>query len=418
MSGASYQILAEGGRARLGIPEGAFPRGGRILLRALAPVQSQALLGQALSPLPVYLLELDPRPEKPLALSLELPPPASSAFPDPRLLALWRQEGEGWRPAGGRLWRDEGGGARVQGFIRLPGRYALLHFPLPFPDLRGHWAEEEVELLLSRGVVEPGAGFEPQRPITRAELAALLSRALLSDGRRAGESLPPLSPFRDVPEGAWFREHVAVAAAHGLLRGEGERFRPQDPLSRQELAVALSRFPGVEALGSPPPSPFPDEAQAGEWARSALQAARARGILRGDPDGLMRPRSPVTRAEAAVALARLLDRIGYFEELTEVQGKLERAFGQGATYELLLPDQRRWTLLPAGPDVEALFRPGVGGSFTLRGYLFPREGGALLRVTQVTAYQPPRGKLAPAEENPPRPSPRPSRRRRRVPDDD
>lgn len=426
VSGAAYQILAEGGKARLEIPEGAFPRGGRILFRAFAPVQSAALADRALAPLPVYLLELDPQPQKPLVLTLELTWLRDSPESDPRLFALWRQTGEKWQPAGGRLWRDEGGGARWKAYVRASGRYGLLRPPLPFQDLWGHWAEKAVDLLHSRGIVTgEGPRFEPERPLTRAELAALIARTLLCDDRRSGESLPPLPPFRDVPERAWFREHVALLVSHGIIKGEGDRFRPQDPVSRQELAVVLSRFPGVEALGNPPPSPFPDQSQAGEWARPALESARARGILRGDPDGLLRPRSPVTRAEAAVALARLLDRIGYFEELTEAQGRLEQALGQGAAWELLLPDQRRWTLLPAGPDVESLFRQGAGGSFSLRGYLLPREEGVIIRVTQVAAWTsglksspsvPSR--VAQEERSSSPPASRPSKKRRRIPADD
>lgn len=46
----------------------------------------------------------------------------------------------------------------------------------------------------------------------------------------------------------------------------------------------------------------------GHWAQSFIQEVAQAGLLKGDPDGKFRPDDPVTRAELAVVLSRLLKR--------------------------------------------------------------------------------------------------------------
>lgn len=44
---------------------------------------------------------------------------------------------------------------------------------------------------------------------------------------------------------------------------------------------------------------------AGHWAEAAIEAVKAAGLMQGDPDGRFRPNDPVTRAELATVIARL-----------------------------------------------------------------------------------------------------------------
>ncbi len=50
---------------------------------------------------------------------------------------------------------------------------------------------------------------------------------------------------------------------------------------------------------------FQDEAQIPAWAKEAVEEAAEKGLMVGDPDGKFRPNDPITRAELAVILSRL-----------------------------------------------------------------------------------------------------------------
>lgn len=53
---------------------------------------------------------------------------------------------------------------------------------------------------------------------------------------------------------------------------------------------------------------YVDESEVSSWARSAVRAVTGAGLMQGDDLGRFRPRDPVTRQELAVVLDRLLDR--------------------------------------------------------------------------------------------------------------
>ena len=77
-------------------------------------------------------------------------------------------------------------------------------------------------------------GFKsPNALMTRAELAAVMVKALPAEARTSGAALS----FRDVPSGAPYARAVEVLSASGIIRGDGGLFRPDAPLKRSELAV-------------------------------------------------------------------------------------------------------------------------------------------------------------------------------------
>jgi hypothetical protein len=233
----------------------------------------------------------------PALVRLELPPgaPASGLFVaefDPGLRA--------WLPVPTAVQ-----GATLVGSVdRLAGVAAAL-FPAvaAFPDVAGTWAEGPVLALESLGVLssQEGGGFRPQAPISRAGFAALLARGLHLAPAPPGE----LSLFTDaaaVPPPA--APDVAAAVAAGLLRGDGAgELDPTGPVTRAEAAVMAARVTGLAPAAAPA---FSDAALIPPWAAAAVGAAAQAGLLAGYPDGTFRPLQPLTRAEAAALVLRLL----------------------------------------------------------------------------------------------------------------
>lgn len=188
--------------------------------------------------------------------------------------------------------------------------FALLAAPdLALPvDLRGHWAEADVYKLVSIGAVTgfPDGAFRPDRLVTRAELAVMLTRAL---------RIPPADaapPFRDAVPG-WAAGYLAAAVQRGLIGGyEDGTFRPDEPVTREAAAAILVRALPEAALrdgaGPLPPGPetFTDAGDISAWAAESVALAVRYGLITGFADGTFRPQDPTTRAQAAVLIARLL----------------------------------------------------------------------------------------------------------------
>lgn len=210
----------------------------------------------------------------------------------------------GWEYVGGDVDRASG---TVRARVAHLSVYGLFSADPRFPDLAGHWARDDVEVLAARRVVRGDAAgrFAPDRPVTRAEFAALLVRALgiPGSGRAA---------FADVSASAWYGGAVAAAAAAGVVRGDGARFRPEDPVTRQEAALMLARARDVG--GAAPAggvlSRFRDAGRVAPWAAAGVAAAVREGLMNGRGPGEFAPLARTTRAEAAALLKRLLSRSG------------------------------------------------------------------------------------------------------------
>ena len=73
------------------------------------------------------------------------------------------------------------------------------------------------------------------------------------------------------------------------------------------IAGAITEYFGVAAQPEPKPAPMTD--YAGHWAETTIEKVKILGLMSGDPDGKFRPDDPVTRAELATALLLLHQRL-------------------------------------------------------------------------------------------------------------
>lgn len=147
-----------------------------------------------------------------------------------------------------------------------------------------------------------GQSFAPNRAVTRAELAALLNQ--LSEPSAAAPAATGAS-FRDLPQTSWAASAVArVTEAGWMSGGADDFFRPNDALTRGELAVVLARWKQIQAGGRS--ASFTDSIPA--WAAEAVDSAEREGWIKGYTDGSFRAGQSVTRAEAITILNRATGR--------------------------------------------------------------------------------------------------------------
>ncbi|MDO5095886.1 MAG: IdeS/Mac family cysteine endopeptidase [Peptostreptococcaceae bacterium] len=170
-------------------------------------------------------------------------------------------------------------------------------------DIKGHWAEANIAAMQSQGYIGgySDGNFHPDKQITRAEFVAALNKILGLSGD--GEL-----HFSDVKANDWFAKELAVALKHGYIGGyEDGTFRPNQPVSRIEAAVMISRANRLSEKYDASPSDlkeFKDNGSIPNWAKGELAVVVKSGIMRGKLEKFFQGNSKITRAEAVVSLSR------------------------------------------------------------------------------------------------------------------
>lgn len=194
------------------------------------------------------------------------------------------------------------------------------------------WAEPVANRMNGLGLLEgypdpanPTALVRPagiNRTITRAELTAFVARILglapgdthlyptityLSDMENNAILRAKYSDADEIP--AWARPYVAAMTSAGLVNGKGDRFAPNDKMTRIEAAVLISNaLRDVPGFGHPADlSIYTDADLIPAWAVGQV----AEGTIGGYPDGSLRPNQPINRAESMVLLLKLLRGLGW-----------------------------------------------------------------------------------------------------------
>lgn len=108
-----------------------------------------------------------------------------------------------------------------------------------------------------------GQTFGPGNQITRAEMAAVLSRAAAMEGRIRQDSD---KSFSDVDGDAWYANAVQQAVGYGLIHGYDDgTFRPEQYITRAETVVMVNRMLPRDYKTAPTLQkencPFPDVAK-------------------------------------------------------------------------------------------------------------------------------------------------------------
>ncbi|WP_158289495.1 S-layer homology domain-containing protein [Paenibacillus flagellatus] len=206
---------------------------------------------------------------------------------------------------------QEGGTYQAKVNSLTNSAYAVVWHPVEFADVASHWAKDAVNDIGSR-MIANGTGegtFAPDREVTRAEFAAILARGL---------GLKPQSgtnSFADVKAGDWYEGAVEAAYAYGLIGGfEDGTFRAEESITREQAMTIVARAMGITGLDAKSSSAssglrleaYADADNVAEWARSAAADCLQAGLVNGRSADELAPQGPMTRAEVAVIVQRLL----------------------------------------------------------------------------------------------------------------
>lgn len=163
-----------------------------------------------------------------------------------------------------------------------------------FSDMQGfEWANEAVKALYDEKIIS-GVGedkFEPSREVTREEFVKMLAEAF-----KIPQSDEKIN-FFDVSESDWFAPYVSAAAASGMVNGiSDELFGTGKSITRADMAVMAYRAAGLSKADG---KTFADDGEIPDYAKEAVYALNAAGIISGTGDNKFSPAASANRAEAA-----------------------------------------------------------------------------------------------------------------------
>jgi len=176
-------------------------------------------------------------------------------------------------------------------------------------DVSTSWAEPFIRVLVDRNIIVgyPDGTYRPDQPITRAEFAALLTKAFDLQPIRESRT------FQDVPPNYWAAAAIEKAYRAGFLAGyPNNTFGPNQNIIRIESLVALVNGSKLQPDGSTASlidELYSDSALIPSYGRDAIIAATQKCVsvsVSYPTDRTYNPTRIATRADVAASLHQIL----------------------------------------------------------------------------------------------------------------
>lgn len=181
-------------------------------------------------------------------------------------------------------------------------------FLLRFKDMKNHWARADVEYMAELGIVNGDENdiFRPDDTVSRAEFATMITLAM------GQEATPYANSFFDIVGDDWYSGYVQTVKTNDYMSGYDGLFKPNSAITREELArVIVSAYNGKTNtnLQTGKTLYFNDIDEISHWAYDYIVEAADMGFIYGMTDELFAPKQPATRAQAAVMLKRVYEKL-------------------------------------------------------------------------------------------------------------
>jgi parallel beta-helix repeat protein len=191
---------------------------------------------------------------------------------------------------------------------RISGKVDFVAGQIALRDIKGLWAQPYIEALAAQNIIAgfPDGTFKPNDPVTRAQFAAIVSKAFAPRPQR------PAVNFSDVNRNFWGYQAIQTAYAGGFVVGyPGGLFQPQQQIPRVQALVSLANGLKLSANNPKAISIYSDAAQIPDYATQPVAAATQQKLVVNYPTpSELNPNRQATRAEVAAFVYQALVNAG------------------------------------------------------------------------------------------------------------
>ena len=174
-----------------------------------------------------------------------------------------------------------------------------------FTDIEGHWAHDAVVRFREAGAITDESDRFRPDEAMTRAEMAILLQRVMRY-QTASDEL-----FLDLEE-EWYAKAILQLRAADVMRGdENNLAHPNDPITREEAAALIARAFLLADSEEPAPLPYPDAEAISDWACGSIEAMTARGFLHGSDGGNFFPQDNLTRAEAVTILDNMITAFFY-----------------------------------------------------------------------------------------------------------
>lgn len=177
-----------------------------------------------------------------------------------------------------------------------------------FKDIAGHWAKEDIEFVVSRGLFSGTSEtkFSPNAAMTRGMFVTVLGRLASADVSGYAKS-----SFSDVKSDAYYMGYIEWASKNNIVNGVGNgRFAPDQSITREQMAVIMSNYAKTISYTLPKvhvENIFADNGKISAYAKEAVKQMQMAGVISGKNGNLFDPQGTATRAEVSAVLRRFVE---------------------------------------------------------------------------------------------------------------
>lgn len=212
--------------------------------------------------------------------------------------------------------KSENGTTVVSGKLFSNGQFAIARRSSAFSDVGGHWAASDINKLANRFIADARTGnkYEPNKPITRSEFAVLVAKSLGLDG-----NIDQVKRFKDVATSSAAAPYIGAAVKAGVINGNVDgTFKPNNPITREQMALMMNRAllsagysTSLSGSASSYLNVFTDRKKISSASQDAVARMVHESIIQGITSNTFGPQEPATRAQAAIMVKRMMERIEY-----------------------------------------------------------------------------------------------------------
>ncbi len=172
-----------------------------------------------------------------------------------------------------------------------------------FKDLNGHWGADAIDKWSALGVIN---GYDGHfRPNDSITRGEM---ACILDNVMDYQSASK-NTFSDLKAGQFYTNAVLKANAAGIINGNGATLlRPADKVTREEAVVMMAKAFAVNE-GTTSNTKFTDEKEISSWARTSVFGMESKGYVNGNK-GKFNPKANITRAEIVAIINNIVK--GYY----------------------------------------------------------------------------------------------------------